>query len=80
LRDDIEKLNRQSESKDNEIFALTKENLTLRDKIELLENIIQANKADYDKLVSAKVISSMEKSTFEFHGGKSKTSTIDSVY
>ena len=52
--------------------------MNLRERIEVLENIVKSNKAEYENLVSAKVISSMEKSTYEFHGGnKNKTNTID---
>ena len=52
--------------------------MSLRERIEILENIIRSNKSEYENLVSAKVIVNMEKSTFEFHGGaKNKTNTID---
>lgn len=43
-----------------------------------MEAIIKTNKSEYETLVSAKVFSNMEKSTYEFHGGnKNKTNTID---
>ena len=55
--------------------------MNMRERIEILENIVRSNKSEYENLVSAKVISSMEKSTYEFHGGnKQKGNTIDSVY
>ena len=54
--------------------------MTLRERIEILENIIKSNKFEYENLVSAKIINTMEKSTYEFHGGSKKTSTIDQVY
>jgi hypothetical protein len=55
--------------------------MSLRERIEVLENIIRSNKQDYENLVSAKVLNVMEKSTYEFHGGaKNKTNTIDQVY
>jgi len=50
----------------------------LREKIEIMENIIRSNRQEYENLVSAKVINTMEKSTYDYHGGqKGKTSTID---
>ena len=50
----------------------------MRERIEILENIIKSNKTEYENLVSTKVLSNMEKSTYEFHGGaKGKTNTID---
>lgn len=46
-----------------------------------MENIIRSNRQEYENLVSAKVINTMEKSTYDYHGGqKGKTSTIDQVY
>eukprot|EP00347_Sterkiella_histriomuscorum_P017844 403347757 len=81
LRDEIEKLSKGNESKDNEIYTITQENLGLRERIEILENIIRANKQEYENLVSAKVINNMEKSTFDYHGGtKGKQTSIDTVY
>jgi hypothetical protein len=78
LRDEIEKLQKNSDTKDNEVYTITHENVSLRERIEIMENIIKSNKAEYENLVSAKVLSSMEKSTYEFHGGnKNKTNTID---
>lgn len=57
---------------------MQKENVTLREKIEILENIIKSNKSDYENLVSTKVLSNMEKSTYEFHGGiRGKENPID---
>jgi hypothetical protein len=53
----------------------------LREKVEILENIIKSNKAEYESLVSAKVLSTMERSTYDFHGGvRGKTTSIDQVY
>lgn len=50
----------------------------MRERIEVLENIIKSNKQQYEDLVSTKVLNVMEKSTYEFHGGaKGKTNTID---
>jgi hypothetical protein len=43
--------------------------MSLRERIEILENIVRSNNTEYESLVSAKIISSMEKSTHEFHGG-----------
>ena len=81
LREEIDKLSKGTENKDNELYTITQENLGLRERIEVLENIIKSNKQEYENLVSAKVINSMEKSTYEFHGGaKGKSSTIDQVY
>lgn len=78
LRDEIETLQKGNDTKDNELYTITTENMTLRERIEILENIIKSNKAEYENLVSAKVIVNMEKSTFEHHGGaKNKTNTID---
>lgn len=78
LRDEIDKIQKGSDTKDNEVYTITGENVNLRERIEILENIIKANKTEYENLVSAKVLSSMEKSTYEFHGGnKNKTSSID---
>jgi hypothetical protein len=55
--------------------------MSLRERIEILENIVRSNTSDYEQLVSAKVINNMEKSTYDYHGGtKGKGSTIDSVY
>jgi len=55
--------------------------MSLRERIEVLENIIRSNKQDYENLVSAKVINTMERSTYDYHGGaKGKSSTIDQVY
>jgi cell division septum initiation protein DivIVA len=63
------------------VYTITTENMSLRERIEVLENIIRSNKSEYESLVSAKMISNMEKSTHEFHGGsKQKTNTIDQVY
>jgi len=69
LRDEIDKLSKGTESKDNEIYTITQENLNLREKIEIMENIIRSNRQEYENLVSAKVINTMEKSTYEYHGG-----------
>ena len=81
MRDDLETLQKQNDEKDNELYQITKENLGLREKVEILESIIKSNKAEYENLVSAKVLSTMEKSTYEFHGGvKGKVSGIDMVY
>jgi len=78
LREEIDKLTKGTENKDNELYTITQENLGLRERIEVLENIIKSNKQEYENLVSAKVINSMEKSTYEFHGGvKGKSNTID---
>ena len=66
------------DTRDNELYTYSVENVGLREKIEILENIIRANKREYENLVSTKVLSNMEKSTYEFHGGnKNKTNTID---
>lgn len=74
----MDKLSKGNDNKDNEVYTITQENLNLRERIEILENIIKSNKSEYESLVSAKVISNMEKSTYEFHGGnKHKTNTID---
>ncbi len=52
--------------------------MSLRERIEILESIVRSNKSEYESLVSAKIISSMERSTHEFHGGnKQKTNTVD---
>lgn len=81
MRDDVDKLQKTTEVKDNELYSVTKENLNLRERIEILENIIKSNKVEYENLVSTKVLSNMEKSTYEFHGGaKGKSNTIDQVY
>ncbi len=81
LRDEIDSLNRGTETKDNELYSITQENMSLRERIEVLENIIRSNKQDYENLVSAKVINTMERSTYDYHGGaKGKSSTIDQVY
>lgn len=69
MRDEIDKLSKGTESKDNEIYTITQENLNLREKIEIMENIIRSNRQEYENLVSAKVINTMEKSTYEYHGG-----------
>lgn len=37
--------------------------MSLRERIEILENIIRSNKNDYESLVSAKIITNLEKST-----------------
>ena len=43
-----------------------------------MEAIIKTKKSDYENLVSTKVLTNMEKSTYEFHGGnKSKTNAVD---
>jgi hypothetical protein len=77
----MDKITRQTEEKDNEIYTISKENIGLRERIEILENIIKSNQSEYENLVSAKVINNMEKSTYEFHGGtKGKNSSIDQVY
>lgn len=74
----MDKLAKGNEYKDNELYSMTQENMSLRERIEVLENIIRSNKRDYDSLVSANLINSIEKSTYEFHGGtKGKKSTID---
>mmetsp|Transcript_19424 Transcript_19424/g.18531 ORF Transcript_19424/g.18531 Transcript_19424/m.18531 type:complete len:134 (+) Transcript_19424:1525-1926(+) len=81
LRDQMEKLQKGNDNKDNEVYSITSENINLREKIEILEQIIKSNRAEYDNLVSAKVLSNMEKSTYEYHGGgKGKGNTIDVVY
>lgn len=55
--------------------------MDLREKMEILESIIKSNKTDYEALISAKVLSNVEKSTYEFHGGvKGKSNGIDMVY
>lgn len=70
LREELEQGAKSTETKDNEIYSLSKDNSTLREKLDVLENIIKANKSDYDNLVSANVLSSANKSAFEFTGGK----------
>ena len=78
MREEIDKLQKGNENRDNELFTITNENMKLRERIDVLENIIKSNKQEYEALVSAKVLSGMEKSTYEFHGGqKGKTNTID---
>ena len=55
--------------------------MNFRERCDILENIIRSNKTEYENLVSAKVITNVEKSTQEFHGGnKAKGNGIDSVY
>lgn len=54
--------------------------MSLRERIEVLEGIIRSNKQDYENLVSTKVLSTMEKSTFEYTGGAQKYNTVDQVY
>ena len=44
LRDEIDKLTKGSDVKDNELFTITQENLSLRERIEVLEGIIRSNK------------------------------------
>lgn len=80
LRDELDKLQKGTDVKDNELFTITQENLSLRERIEVLEGIIKSNKQDYENLVSAKVLNTMEKSTFEYTGGAQKYNTIDQVY
>ena len=63
LRDEIETLGKGHEIKDNEIYTLSSENMGLREKIELLENIIKNNREEYDKLVSTRVLDKMVQST-----------------
>jgi hypothetical protein len=55
--------------------------MDIREKMEILENIIKSNKTDYEGLISAKILTNVEKSTYEFHGGiKGKSNGIDVVY
>jgi hypothetical protein len=51
--------------------------MSLRERIEILEGIIRSNKQDYENLVSTKVLTTMEKSTYEYTGGAQKYNTID---
>ena len=78
----MDKMSKQNDEKDNELYQITKENMDFREKMEVLENIIRTNKADYEGLVSAKVLNNVEKSTYDFHGGvKGKGGNgIDVVY
>ena len=62
LRDNIERLNRNNESKDIETFQLQVENQSLRERVELVEGILKNNKSQYDTLVSNQVKEIMEKS------------------
>jgi hypothetical protein len=49
----------------------------MRERIEILESIIKSNKQEYENLVSAKILNTMEKSTYEFTGGVKGKSSID---
>ena len=80
LRDEIDTLSKGNERKDNEIYTFTHENMGLRERIEVLEHIIKCNQQDYEQLVSAKVLTGMEKSSYEFHGAGHKSNSIDAVY
>jgi cell shape-determining protein MreC len=75
----METTKKQTEIKENEIYTLNKENSDLRERLDVLESIVKANKQDYDNLVSANVLSSIHKSSYEFHGGRAgkKDQSID---
>ena len=51
LRDNMEKLNRFNEERDGEVFSLQMENMTLRERLELVEGILKNNKDNYDSSI-----------------------------
>lgn len=52
LRDTIEKMRRQKEDSDSEVFTLNIENQTLRERLELVEGILKNNRENYENMVS----------------------------
>ena len=48
LRDNMEKINRFNEERDGEVFSLQMENMTLRERLELVEGILKNSKDNYD--------------------------------
>ena len=86
LRDTIEKMRRQKEDADAEVFTLNIENQSLRERLELVESILKNNKDNYEQMVSDKVKAVVHKSNTQY--GKFNMNqpiegefpTIDKVY
>ena len=94
LRDTIEKMRRQKEDSDSEVFTLNIENQTLRERLELVEGILKNNRENYENMVSDQVKGILAKSNTQYGkfnmnaplnqegaGGNNNTEfTIDAVY
>lgn len=92
LRDTIEKMRRQKEDSDAEVFTLNIENQTLRERLELVEGILKNNRENYEQLVSDDVKGILAKSNTQYGkfnmnapidgSGNAQNSefTIDAVY
>jgi regulator of replication initiation timing len=66
LRDTIEKMRRQKEDSDSEVFTLNIENQTLRERLELVEGILKNNRENYEQLVSDDVKGILAKSNTQY--------------
>ena len=66
LRDTIEKMRRQKEDSDAEVFTLNIENQTLRERLELVEGILKNNRENYEQLVSDDVKGILAKSNTQY--------------
>lgn len=63
-----------------EIFQIKEENEEIRDKLELLETIISANRETYDQYASAHLVNEAEKAQEDYMGFEEGCVQIDSVY
>jgi cell division septum initiation protein DivIVA len=66
LRDTIEKMRRQKEDSDSEVFTLNIENQTLRERLELVEGILKNNRENYENMVSDQVKGILAKSNTQY--------------
>lgn len=66
LRDTIEKMRRNKEDADADVFQLNIENQTLRERLELVEGILKNNRENYEQMVSDKVKNIMHKSNTQY--------------
>ena len=62
LRDNMEKLTRFNEEKEGEVFSLQMENVTLRERIELVEGILKNNRDSYEDMISENTKNNLMKS------------------
>jgi cell division septum initiation protein DivIVA len=90
LRDTIEKMRRQKEDSDSEVFTLNIENQTLRERLELVEGILKNNRENYENMVSDQVKGILAKSNTQYGkfnmnaqltpNAEGNEFTIDAVY
>ncbi len=91
LRDTIEKMRRQKEDSDSEVFTLNIENQTLRERLELVEGILKNNRENYENMVSDQVKGILAKSNTQYgkfnmnaqltpNAAEGNEFTIDAVY